>query len=78
MEHTLCHRVLQPLVSVDVETFMGPMSAQVLAHGDCFVARGHSALWFLHDLSHTKVLTLGGFVGSMVLPSSCSTDLYFN
>lgn len=46
--------VLQPLVSVDVETLMGPMSAQVHAHGGCFVTRGYLLPRVLHDSSIPK------------------------
>lgn len=58
MARTLCHKVLQPLACVDVETFMGHTRAQVPAHGACLGARGHPHQCFLHDLSGTEVHTI--------------------
>lgn len=52
------HRLLQPLVCVDVETFMGPTSAQVPVCGACLVARGHHLLCCLHHLSGAIMHTI--------------------
>lgn len=53
MAHPLGHGVLQPLLCVDVETFMRPASAQgPTCH---LVARGLLLLCFLHNVSGTKV-----------------------